>query len=705
MARRDMVQFDVKEVEKLSNGGKYLFTVSVPQNVGWIDSMELVIDSLGYPFSHKMHHKNNDNGMVTFELEMDLETCPIYRYLFKYSVNGVCYYITSKDTKRNVEYYEKNKMSVNFHAPEWAKGATMYHIFVDRFYRGSDEIITPTERRQVHKNWNEDVVIGDNPNVKHYTPDEQVWNVDFFGGDIKGIEKKLDYIQSLGIDILYLSPVVKSQSTHRYDAADYEKIDPYAGKEEDLKRLCDMAHERGMKVILDAVFNHVGDESKYYDRHGEYRTGDRKEDGAFENPESKWRNMFRWVYEDGKWKNKFWWNIGTMPENDSGGKTWTDYICGEGGVIDKWYSLGIDGLRLDVPENLDDNGLKNINKACMRNKPDSFIVGEYWHDPMKHYPPLISSDRMHSTMNYYLTDALAYYIKYGDKERLSYSIRDMEAEFPVDTILTSMNSTSTHDISRLMTILGKKKFDTYHKFDSLSHDLQYKIFISLKEIGYTDELIKMLLAGTIELQYKDYHTLMWKLGEKGVPIETVNYLKTIFSFTPFLRKGEYTKSLPKEVEENHQLCLDYKLTPEEYEYAKKLVKEYSLFIYSWAGIACLFYGDEVGMQGLNNLANRRTYPWGMEDKDMLRTFIKFGMFRKDNQFLRTVLPEIIEFEDDHISFERVGKDNKIFVGINNTDEDKSIYIPQEYRDAKKILTLEKSNKEVLHPRGGIILKK
>ncbi len=141
------------------------------------------------------------------------------------------------------------KMSVNFKVPEWAKGRMMYHIFVDRFNRGSNEPMKEMPRRHIHKSWDEPIVV---------EGDEQgIWNNDFYGGDLKGITQKLDYIESLGVEILYLSPIVYSQSTHRYDASDYEVVDPYAGTMEDLKELCDEAHKRGMKVVLDAVFNHT----------------------------------------------------------------------------------------------------------------------------------------------------------------------------------------------------------------------------------------------------------------------------------------------------------------------------------------------------------------------------------------------------------------------------------------------------------------
>jgi glycosidase len=318
---------------------------------------------------------------------------------------------------------------------------------------------------------------------------------------------------------------------------------------------------------------------------------------------------------------------------------------------------------------------------------------------------MIGPERMHSSMNYYLADALAYYLKYKDATRLAYVIRDIKAEYPKCTIDTLMNYTSTHDISRIMTLLATKQFDTYDKFRELPRDLQQKIFDSLREIGFHDDDIHALFNGLVDLSYTDYHRLMWMLGEKGVPIETVNYLKTILSFSPFLRHGEYAKSIVEEIKNDYQYTKDYKLTEREYKMARDKLEAYVFFLYSWPGIVSIFYGDEIGMQGLNNLANRRPYPWGKEDKELLEYFRKMGMYRKKNPFLRTADSNIVELNNELVTFERIAPSDQLFVAINNTDESRDFYIPEEYRDGKEILTLKKSKKEVLHPYGGIVIKK
>ncbi len=165
--RTDNTIINVERTKNNLNGGKYRFNVKIPHQVGWIDNISLVIDDLHQSYELKMDHVFNDKGYACFSTELDLQACPIYRYYFKYTTNNEVKYITFSGTKDHVEYDDKNKLSVDFSAPEWAKGAVYYHIFVDSFCRGSEETMEEMPRRQI-QDWNDDVVIGDNPNVFHY---------------------------------------------------------------------------------------------------------------------------------------------------------------------------------------------------------------------------------------------------------------------------------------------------------------------------------------------------------------------------------------------------------------------------------------------------------------------------------------------------------------------------------------------------------
>ena len=228
----------------------------------------------------------------------------IYFNYIKYQVNNQTYYI-KKDNKidNTIKKDDMHKLSVNFDVPSWAKGKVMYHIFVDRFNRGNQEKMKDMPRRTTYNTWDDEMILGPNK--------EGIWNADFYGGDLRGIEEKLDYIQSLGVDIIYLSPIVHSQSNHRYDASDYENVDPYAGTNDDLKHLCDEVHKRGMKIILDAVFNHTGNDSKYFN---EYNTFDTI--GAFQSNDSPYASFYKKHYDNGKLYYDYWWGMTNLPVCD-----------------------------------------------------------------------------------------------------------------------------------------------------------------------------------------------------------------------------------------------------------------------------------------------------------------------------------------------------------------------------------------------------
>jgi len=611
------IKYNIREIENLDNGKKYKITVEFPNESGWIDDVYFIIKKGKDIIPYKLTFKEKDNEKIIFEGDASLETRALYHYYFSYLEDGLRKFHKKENQVEDNKIIpdEMWKMSVNFSAPEWAKGKIMYHIFVDRFNRGNKEKMQEMPRRVIHESWNEDMVIG---------PDKDgIWNNDFFGGDLKGITEKLDYIKSLGTSILYLSPIVQSQSNHRYDTADYENVDPYAGCNDDLRELCDEAHKRGMKVVLDAVFNHTGSDSKYFNEYGTY-----PEIGAFQSKDSPYARFYRSKDIDGKTYYDYWWGMKNLPVCNGYSKEWQEYITGENGIIDQWFALGIDGLRLDVADELTDEYIEKIRTAVKRNKEDGFILGEVWKNPMRMNRGYIESGKgMDSVMNYTLIDALIRYFKYGDIDKLAYIIQDIKREYPDDTINTLMNFTSTHDISRAINILG------------------------------TDD-------------FKEYGEWAWD---------------------------------PKN--NNHDNCKNRKLSKEEYEHAKEKYEAYSLALATLPGIMSIFYGDEVGIEGLGNLANRKTFPWEREDQEILEHFRKIGNLRINQPWLETADLKMLKINREHLMFERTNKENKALIAINRTAEEKDIEMPEEYKDAETIYTLKKSRFGHLGPYGGIVLKK
>ena len=445
------MRHQITKIANTKDGAIYKVSIQIPFEKGWVERVKFSVLTFGKKDAYQMKHVKNDKENAYFETTVTLENSAIYQYYFSYEANGRFQYYKKKnitgDTSLTKEEYWK--MSVGFDVPEWAKGATMYHIFVDRYRKGKGIEKISMPRRKIHENWYEPPTLG---------PDEDgLWNADFYGGDLKGIEETLKYIKKLGVDILYLSPIVRSQSNHRYDTADYENVDPYAGTNEMLKSLCDRAHQNGMKIILDAVFNHTGDDSVYFNRYGNYDTV-----GAYQSSESPYYSFYRRECIHGHHDFSYWWGMTNLPVCDGNSEKWRKFIFGEGGIIDKWFKLGIDGLRLDVADELSDDFIENINKAVKRNKKDGFILGEVWKNPMRMNRGYISSGKsMHSVMNYLVVDALIRYYKYCDIGKLYNILREILSEYPEETIQTLMNFTSTHDISRAIEIFGCNAFQQY----------------------------------------------------------------------------------------------------------------------------------------------------------------------------------------------------------------------------------------------------
>ena len=611
------INFDVCETEMLDNGCKYKVLLKLPMNDGWFDDVYFCIQRGNSIIPIKLKHKENKDGCVYFETKEDifLETKAIYNYYFSYKVNG-------QQRKLLDEENEPYKLSVNFKAPDWAKGRIMYHIFVDRFYRASDDKMKEMPRRHIHKDWNEPVcVCGD---------EEGIWNNDFYGGDLKGIIKKLDYISSLGVEILYLSPIVYSQSTHRYDASDYEVVDPYAGTMDDLELLCDEAHKRGMKIVLDSVFNHTGSDSKYFNKYQNQEWIEQENDkGAFHDRESKYSNFYRKHYDNaGNLFFHYWWGFDTLPVCDGSSYDWQQYILGENGVIDQWFARGIDGLRLDVADELTDDFIEKIRIAVHRNKKDGFILGEVWKNPMYMGRGYIENGKcMDSIMNYNFIGALIRYFRYGEADALAYKIREIKKTYPKDTLNTAMNFTSTHDMTRAINLWESEIFN--------------------------------------------YH-------------------------------GEWPWNLNTE---DHTEFQKHKLNDEQYKNAKAIYMAYVFCLTFMPGILSIFYGDEVGVQGVGNLDNRKPFPWGKGDLELLGFFTKIGLVRKNEEFMREADLKIHDVNVNYMTFERISKEERAFVIVNRTPYEHAFIVPEEYKDATTVYTLKKSKPGLVGPYGGVAIMK
>lgn len=337
-----------------------------------------------------------------------------------------------------------------YRLPEGFAGGVMYQIFPDRFHRaGEGDLSGKMAPFRLHSDLRE---------IPEYLPDEsgEVTNCDFFGGNLRGIGEKLDYLRALGVTLIYLNPIFKAWSNHRYDTADYKKIDEMLGTEEDFSALCHEAHRRGMKVILDGVFSHVGSRSRYFDVRSEFGTG------AVSNSDSPYRDWFDFQNYPNEYTS--WWGIRTLPCVNEMHPGFLDHIIrGEDSVCARWLRLGADGWRLDVADELPEEFIGLFRERMKKEKPDSFLLGEVWEDASnkisygkrRHY---FSHGELDSVMNYPWREAILNFVSGKDEgEGFRSSVMTLAEHYPPSVLPLLMNFLSTHDTPRVLSLLGGRR--------------------------------------------------------------------------------------------------------------------------------------------------------------------------------------------------------------------------------------------------------
>ncbi len=335
--------------------------------------------------------------------------------------------------------------SRDFHTPDRFKGGMMYQIFPDRFARGSIEI-KPSTPRSVESDW-------ESGGLQYAAvPGGDVANDRFFGGDLYGIAEKLDYIKSLGADILYLCPIFEAASNHRYDTGDYFKVDSLLGGERALDHLLSELKKRDMKLILDGVFNHTGADSKYFNKFGNYPCA-----GAYNSKRSKY---YKWyTFEEYPEKYRCWWGVKILPAVKSEEPTYREFICGERGVIRHYLKKGIDGWRLDVADELSDEFLDELRLAAKSEGGDPLILGEVWEDASNKVAydrrrRYFTGHQLDSVMNYPLKEGIISFIRTCDKTLLTSTAKTIYSHYPREVAQTLMNLLGTHDTERILSILA-----------------------------------------------------------------------------------------------------------------------------------------------------------------------------------------------------------------------------------------------------------
>lgn len=344
----------------------------------------------------------------------------------------------------NPEKYLISAFSEDYVIPEWFKGGVLYQIFPDRFNRSRSDIEVP-KSKVFHENTDDDPV---------FSPDEEgkVLNNDFFGGNIKGIIQKLPYLYSLGVTAIYLNPIFEAYSNHRYDTGDYFKIDSLLGAREDLVSLIKESDKLGIKIILDGVFNHTGDDSLYFDKYGRYGNH-----GAYGDPCSHYRDWYKFINYPKEYES--WWGITTLPATNKENKDYINFITGDKGVISYYTALGIGGWRLDVVDELPAAFVREIRKAVKRSDKNAIVIGEVWEDASTKISygvrrEYFLGNELDSVMNYPLKDAIISFVKYGDSGTISDCLRTLRDRYPKAVLDSTMNMLGTHDTARILSVFG-----------------------------------------------------------------------------------------------------------------------------------------------------------------------------------------------------------------------------------------------------------
>lgn len=333
----------------------------------------------------------------------------------------------------------------DYKTPNWAKRGVIYQIFADRFCKKGN--IPFTKRGRLHSDWYERPDIAEDGKV--YRAD------DFFGGNIEGIISKLDYIQSLGVKCIYLSPIFKSCSNHRYDTGDYLAIDELFGTEEQFKRLLDEANDRGIEIMLDGVFNHTGADSKYFNREGTYDTL-----GAYQSKQSPYYDWYYFTHYPDEYA--CWWGSTVVPTVNKSAQGYRNLVLGENGVIDKWSKLGVKGWRLDVVDELPIDFTYDLCSRIKDEDKDMLIVGEVWEDAStkiaySEWRPYFMGKQLDSVMNYPFKEAILAYTLDGDKDAFISRVGDILEHYPKQSLDCLMNLIDSHDTARAITTLSGVK--------------------------------------------------------------------------------------------------------------------------------------------------------------------------------------------------------------------------------------------------------
>lgn len=506
-----------------------------------------IIDNVKVP----MHFVFEANGSCMYECTVEMPSSPgLILYYFYVCADGLTAYYGNNshrtgglgevysDLPRNL--YQITVYDKDYKTPDWMKNAVVYHIFPDRFYRCKE-----TPFHGIKREW------GDEP---FYRPDQfggDYLSNDFFGGNFDGIEKKLPYLSDLGVTAIYLNPISKAFSNHRYDTGDYETPDELLGTVEDFERLAKAAEKSGIRIILDGVFSHTGADSKYFNKYNNYDSI-----GAAQSTDSPFYSWYSFSHFPDKYES--WWGFDTLPNVNELDENFIKYIAsGKDSVIKKWLRRGACGIRLDVADELPDEFIKKLRSSLKGENPDALLIGEVWEDASNKVSygeqrEFLWGKELDSVMNYVFREAVLSYLTTLDAKLFSMRIHSLMENYPKESLYTAMNLISSHDVPRALTALADTPdFRTLSRQEQHDYIIPEEKKLLAKRRMVLAIALQMTMPGTPTIYYGDEMEMFgfadpfnrapmdWNHGENEIYRQTKLFAK-LRGEKESLRTGYYT---------------------------------------------------------------------------------------------------------------------------------------------------------------------
>lgn len=532
------------------------------------------------------YYKSVATGSL-YEIKLSLpEEAGILWYYFILQTNGHIYYYGNNLEQLGGLGQVYNRIPPSFQitvykedykTPDWFKNSIAYQIFPDRFARGVMDSFEVGRKDIIAREWTD---------IPYYKAEQfggEYLANDFFGGNLKGIMGKLPYLKDLGISAIYLNPIFKAYSNHKYDVGDYEEVDPMFGDNELFESLCEKAKELGIRIILDGAFSHTGSDSKYFNKYNKYPTV-----GAYQSKESPYYTWYNFTnYPD---EYDTWWGFKTLPNLNELEPSFVNYLLtSSDAIIKKWLKLGAFGWRLDVADELPEQFIKIMRKEVKNYNPDAVLIGEVWEDASNKVSygvqrEYLLGEELDSVMNYPLRSAIIdFSCEHVDSFNFARRLMSLYENYPREAFYSCLNFLSTHDSMRILTVLGDGRSLNLSKDEQAS----------------------------------------FRLSDRNLTL------------------------------------------------AKKRLKNAILILMTLPGVPCIYYGDEVGMQGFDDPFNRGTYPWGSEDIEVLDTYKKMIKLRQEYPLFINGNLKIIYTHKSCLTFARFKEEKLMIVSVNMDSKESS----------------------------------